>query len=432
MADEALSSLDPATLPLAGTELTYIVQGGNSRRATVADQWPDAIDVPFDNTLSGLASSDVQGALDELVGLTGGFGGFATTTEFLTGTLTTKATTPDSVAALWEKGSNIASAGTITIGEGGFFHVTGTTTITDIDWSVAKDGRAAILVFDGALTLTHHATTLKLPTAANIVTVAGDVGVFVQDSSDNVICVFYQRADGTALAASGGAAGAFHIEGSIDASTNPNYPAASAGDVYVFSNAGKIGGASGPNVEVGDYIICIADNAGGTHASVGSSWVITQGNIDGAVLNTRTISTTNGITGGGNLSADRTLELTTNARTGGVEVVIDGGGATITTGIKGDVRVPYAGTITKVTLLADATGSIVIDIWKDTYANYPPLVADSITASAKPTLSSAVKSENSTLTGWTTAVSAGDILRFNVDSAATVTRVALILEMLRT
>jgi hypothetical protein len=117
------------------------------------------------------------------------------------------------------------------------------------------------------------------------------------------------------------------------------------------------------------------------------------------------------------------------ARTGAVGIVIDGGGSAITTGVKGFVEVPFAGTITAATLLstdaAVTSGSIVIDVWKDTYTNYPPVVGDSITASAKPTLSSATKSRDTTLTGWTTAISAGDVLGFKVDSATTVTKVLL-------
>jgi hypothetical protein len=74
-------------------------------------------------------------------------------------------------------------------------------------------------------------------------------------------------------------------------------------------------------------------------------------------------------------------------------------------------------------------GSIVIDIWKDTYANYPPVVGDTITAGAKPTLSSANKAESSTLTGWITSVIAGDILGFKVDTVATVTKISLTLEI---
>lgn len=118
----------------------------------------------------------------------------ASTTETLTGTDTSKYLTADGLAALWEKGSDIASAGTISIGEGGYFHVTGTTTITDIDWATAKNGRAAILVFDGVLTLTYNATTLVLPGAADITTAAGDTCLVVQDSTDNVRVVMYSRA----------------------------------------------------------------------------------------------------------------------------------------------------------------------------------------------------------------------------------------------
>lgn len=134
----------------------------------------------------------------------GGGGGFvaASTTEVLTGTNTTKGATPDAIAALWEKGADVASSGTTSLGEGGYFHITGTTTITDIDWATAKDGRPAMLVFDGILTLTHNATTLILPGAANIVTAAGDTAIFVQDASDNVKCVLYQRATGKPLVAS--------------------------------------------------------------------------------------------------------------------------------------------------------------------------------------------------------------------------------------
>jgi len=71
-------------------------------------------------------------------------------------------------------------------------------------------------------------------------------------------------------------------------------------------------------------------------------------------------------------------------------------------------------------------------VWKDTYANFPPTDSDSITASAPPTLTTAQKSEDATLTGWTTSISSGDILGFNVDSATTVTRVTLQLLVTKT
>ena len=133
----------------------------------------------------------------------------ATTTETLTGTDTSKYLTADGLAALWEKGSDIASAGTISIGEGGYFHVTGTTAITDIDFATAKNGRGAWLIFDGALTLTYNATTLTMPGSASITTVAGDVAYVVQDASDNAKVLFYQRADGTAVGAGSATSGTY-------------------------------------------------------------------------------------------------------------------------------------------------------------------------------------------------------------------------------
>jgi hypothetical protein len=114
-----------------------------------------------------------------------------------------------------------------------------------------------------------------------------------------------------------------------------------------------------------------------------------------------------------------------------INFIIDGGASAITTGIKGDIRIGYAATITGVTMLADQSGSIVVDIWKDIYTNFPPLDADSITASAPPTISGAIKSEDNTLTGWTTALAAGDILRFNVDSITDIVRVTVALKLTR-
>jgi hypothetical protein len=107
------------------------------------------------------------------------------------------------------------------------------------------------------------------------------------------------------------------------------------------------------------------------------------------------------------------------------QFVIGDGANAITTGVMGFMRFPEAFKITGVVLLADASGSIVVDIWKDTFANFPPTIADTITASAKPTLSSAQSVKDETLTGWTVDVAADDVLAFNVDSASTVKQVTI-------
>jgi len=91
------------------------------------------------------------------------------------------------------------------------------------------------------------------------------------------------------------------------------------------------------------------------------------------------------------------------------------------------IRVPWPCTITGWYLAADAAGSCVLDIWKDTFAAFPPTVADSITAADKPTLAAARTASGTSLTGWTTALAAGDWLIVKVDSASTITDVVLAL-----
>lgn len=129
------------------------------------------------------------------------------------------------------------------------------------------------------------------------------------------------------------------------------------------------------------------------------------------------------------LSAGATLATT---MTTALTVVIGDGTNAITTGVKGFVYCPFAFTIVEWTLIGDASGSIVVDIWSDVYANGRPTVADTITASAKPTMSSVNTNQSSTLTGWTTSVPAGNFLGFNVDSAATVKQVTLTLKITKT
>lgn len=134
-----------------------------------------------------------------------------------------------------------------------------------------------------------------------------------------------------------------------------------------------------------------------------------------------------------NITGGTITGITGTFTSAAVGYTINGQDSVIATGVAGvGLRVPFACTINSVTLLANLTGSIVIDIWKDTYANFPPTVADSICASAKPTITASNKSTDSTLTGWTKTISAGDVLYFNVDSCSTITNVVLILGVTKT
>jgi hypothetical protein len=117
-------------------------------------------------------------------------------------------------------------------------------------------------------------------------------------------------------------------------------------------------------------------------------------------------------------------------------VSIDGGGSVITTGIKAaaDFHAEFPFTIMGWTLFGDTAGAIVIDIWKDTYANYPPTNADSITNGSEPEITATgVKAQDTDLSDWTTVdVAAGDVLRFNVDSCSSITAASLTLKVKKT
>jgi hypothetical protein len=131
--------------------------------------------------------------------------------------------------------------------------------------------------------------------------------------------------------------------------------------------------------------------------------------------------------GGLGMTGAHTLELTPNNRLRSLFFTI--AGAPISTGIKQDYISPFACVISKVSLLADQVGSIQLDIWKTSFAAYPPTVTNTITGGNKPIITSGTKGQLTTLTGWTTSILAGDCLRFNVDSVTALNRVAVCLEV---
>lgn len=159
-------------------------------------------------------------------------------------------------ALLGSKGTDLASAATVDLGAatGDYVHITGTTTITA--FGTAKAGLRRDVVFDGILTLTHNATSLILPTAANITTAAGDRAVFRSLGSGNWRCMGYQRADGTPLALQ---VDAMQYKGSWNANTNTPTLAdgtGNTGDVYKVGTEGTqdLGGGS-RTYYVGDQLI---------------------------------------------------------------------------------------------------------------------------------------------------------------------------------
>jgi hypothetical protein len=137
-------------------------------------------------------------------------------------------------------------------------------------------------------------------------------------------------------------------------------------------------------------------------------------------------------TGGATVTDDPATESAQiNIVAGGGEIVLQvftADGSAIVAGAIADLYMSFAADIESVTMLADQSGSAVVDIWKVPYATYPATSANSICGSNKPTLSSAAKSQDTVLAGWSTlSVLQGDCIRFHVDSATTITRLCMVL-----
>jgi len=190
---------------------------------------------------------------------------------------------------------------------------------------------------------------------------------------------------------------------------------------YNYNGKSGSSGTSGSSGSSGTSGSSGSSGTRGTSGSSGSSGTSGSSGSSG----TSGSSGSSGTRGTSGSSGSSGTSGTSAVATGSLNAIIDGFGSTITTGIKGDFEFPFAATINSWTLVADQTGSIVIDVWKDTYANFPPLVGDSIAGTEKPTLSAVNKNQDLSLTTWTTSITSGDIIRLNVDSATTVTRVTL-------
>ncbi len=223
----------------------------------------------------------------------------------------------------------------------------------------------------------------------------------------------------------------------------------------VFSSGSTVANATGVYVGANLFVDTVKLSIGNTTANatansiihqIANSTATTNVTPDGIKVGSTSIVNTAGHFGNGSgltsiLQANNADNLGTIPASHygqtAIVAIVGTGAAAMTVGQYADVLVPFSGTITQVTLLADRAGNTVIEIRKCTYSQFDdsthPVTGDKINASAPPTISSsATKSQDATLTGWTTSISVGDILRFYVNSAATMQQCSIILNVNKT
>ena len=110
-----------------------------------------------------------------------------------------------------------------------------------------------------------------------------------------------------------------------------------------------------------------------------------------------------------------------------VNYVIDSGSLPMQLGDKGKLTIDVTGVIENIRVLADQTGDIVLDIGKASFADYPAF--NSITAGQRVQLTNSNKYFDDVLNNWTTTITAGDILRFDVISVNNIRRLLISLKL---
>ena len=112
-----------------------------------------------------------------------------------------------------------------------------------------------------------------------------------------------------------------------------------------------------------------------------------------------------------------------------IEVVLGNGVAEISTGVADYINFHKAMRLQGWRMLPDQSGSLVVDLWVDTYANYPPTDADTITNANEPTITADTKAEDTDITGDFSDIdiAAGEIMGINIDSVTDVQQCTFIL-----
>ena len=418
------------------------------------------------NVGTGLSGNSTTGditlintAPDQVVSLSGGTG---ITTGGTYPNFTITNSLPDRTVVL-NNGSNISVSGTypnFTIASTGLTAAnlwTSGSTIGSVTTTVGGNTNTApysLVVGTGNTVTQTHSTQLASNIVAglnNFVDSAGSIVVGFNHNVDDPIgaAVFgstntaipnYSTIFGVNNSITGGTFS--FVAGGLNKINSGSYSAILGGSNNVLSSGGRSVILGGQGITGTSDNMVYVPNLTIASATTGSSVSSLGIDATGKVIKTTT-PTDYYVTGGTFSTSGGTLTLERNdgndvivtgftANVGCLGITIDGGGSAITTGVVGSIIVPYNCVIDCWGIIADQSGSIVIDVWKGSSPlSIPTSAAQSIAGSEKPTLSSQQINTDLNLTTWTKNLLFGDVLVFNVDSATTVERVTLQIKVIK-
>jgi hypothetical protein len=138
------------------------------------------------------------------------------------------------------------------------------------------------------------------------------------------------------------------------------------------------------------------------------------------------------ITGTPNLWQARSVSslLPTSVKTGSCGVTFDGGGQVIQNKTA-YVQMPYSGTLTSWSMVADVAGACTISVYKGTFGTFPPTSAVYSTQPAIPATNITASNAGAYNPGMDT-ITAGDVLKFDISGVSTITWVNLSISITKT
>lgn len=230
----------------------------------------------------------------------------------------------------------------------------------------------------------------------------GKIWAFVNTDSADSIVLKHQNAGSLA-------ANRFTLPGATDLTLGPGeavlfYRAPQAFGSHICISSSHSGSGGGGGLSDGDY---------GDVSVSGSGTVIT---IDSHVVTPAKAS-----------AATNKIIRTWTWTGGGGGVAIIAGDGTI-----GYNRIPQDSdyVIKRWTLMAEGSGSCTVDVFADTFANYPPTPADTICGGNKPAIGSGTSAEAGALSLlWSVTLSPGMVIGARVDSLVGFTWLTLQIEM---